>query len=327
MNATYSQETVVSADGTRINYRTLGHGPGLVLVHGGGQAAQNFMELAASLSTTFTIHIPDRRGRGASGLPGDNYGLATESQDLDAILRQTGSELVFGLSSGALICLDAAVSLRPIRMLALYEPPLSINHSTPVGWLARFDREIAAGRPGSAMITATRGTRTAPAFIQWAPRFMLAPLLNKVARGGAPEGDDTTTGEVTTPARRRPVLRALLWPVRRFAAMRNRSAGTSGVDDVPLSALVPTMHYDAQLVIQSEGRLPAYREIAIPVLLLGGSKSPKYLRRTLDALEETLPDVRRTELKGAGHLAPDNSGQPTRVADELRRFFPMGSAG
>jgi hypothetical protein len=34
-----------------------------------------------------------------------------------------------------------------------------------------------------------------------------------------------------------------------------------------------------------------------------------------------LPRVRRTELAGCGHLAPDNTGDPERVAGELRPFF------
>ena len=322
MTAAYSSGSVTSADGTRIGYRKLGRGPGLVLVHGGGQAAQNLMQLACSLSNEFTVCIPDRRGRGSSGPPGDHYGLTAESQDLDALLAHTGSEFVFGLSSGAVICLDAALSLRQIRKLALYEPPLSVNHSTPVNWLARFDREIAKGKIGSAMITATRGTRTAPALIRWTPRLLLAPLLNMAARRSAAQpGGDPTPESHSMPPRRRPVLWVLLWPVRRFAA--SRTAPGPGQDDpaVPLSALVPTMHYDAQLVLQSEGRLPDYRAIAVPVLLLGGSDSPTYLQRTLDALESTLPRVRRVELPGVGHLAPDNTGEPERVAGELRTFF------
>jgi len=81
------------------------------------------------------------------------------------------------------------------------------------------------------------------------------------------------------------------------------------------------MHYDAQLVLQSEGRLPDYRAVVVPVLLLGGSDSPTYLQRTLDALETTLARVRRVELLGVGHLAPNNTGEPERVAGELRTFF------
>jgi pimeloyl-ACP methyl ester carboxylesterase len=81
------------------------------------------------------------------------------------------------------------------------------------------------------------------------------------------------------------------------------------------------MHYDAQLVLQSEGRLSDYRAIAVPVLLLGGSDSPTYLQRALDARETTLPRVRRVELLGVGHLAPDNTCEPERLAGELRRFL------
>jgi pimeloyl-ACP methyl ester carboxylesterase len=322
VTAAYSSGSVTSADGTRIGYRQVGRGPGLVLVHGGGQAAQNLMQLAWSLSDEFTVCVPDRRGRGSSGPPGDQYGLTAESQDLDALLVHTGSEFVFGLSSGALVCLDAALSLRKIRQLALYEPPLSVDHSTPLDWLARFDLEIAEGKIGSAMITATRGTRTAPTLIRWTPRFLLAPLLDMAARRSAAHpGGDGTPESHSMPPRRRPVLWLLLWPVRRFAASRNAPGPGDDGTAVPLSALVPTMHYDAQLVLQSEGRLSDYRAIAVPVLLLGGSNSPTYLQRTLDALETTLPRVRRVELLGVGHLAPDNTGEPERVAGELRRFF------
>jgi len=84
-------------------------------------------------------------------------------------------------------------------------------------WLARFDREIAEGKIGSAMITATRGTRTAPALIRWTPRFLLAPLLDMAARRSAaqPGGDGTPESQSMSP-RRRPVLWVLLWQVRRL---------------------------------------------------------------------------------------------------------------
>jgi hypothetical protein len=34
-----------------------------------------------------------------------------------------------------------------------------------------------------------------------------------------------------------------------------------------------------------------------------------------------LPYARRVELKGLDHQGPDDSGDPERVASELRRFF------
>jgi pimeloyl-ACP methyl ester carboxylesterase len=57
------------------------------------------------------------------------------------------------------------------------------------------------------------------------------------------------------------------------------------------------------------------------VLLMGGQKSPAFLREILDSLEETLPRSRRVEFPGVGHGAPVNRGTSERVGAELRTFF------
>src|SRR5262249_53552618 len=104
-----------------IGYRQLGQGPGLILIHGGMQASQNFMKLARALGDQFTVYVPDRRGRGLSGSFGDGYGLERECEDLQALLSETGTHYVFGLSSGALIAMHAALALSAIRKVALYQ--------------------------------------------------------------------------------------------------------------------------------------------------------------------------------------------------------------
>jgi hypothetical protein len=38
-------------------------------VHGGGQASQNLITLAGALRDSFTVYVPDRRGRGIAGRP------------------------------------------------------------------------------------------------------------------------------------------------------------------------------------------------------------------------------------------------------------------
>jgi pimeloyl-ACP methyl ester carboxylesterase len=277
----YTTGSVTSKDGTIIGHRKLGLGPGIILVHGGMQASQNLMKLATDLSDTFTVYIPDRRGRGMSGAPGAGYGIRKECEDIEALMTRFRVQNLFGLSSGALISLQAALVIPAIRKVALYEPPLSINHSTPTGWVKRFDGEIAQGKFAAALVTVLRGLRASPVFLRM-PQFLLTPFVK--------------------------------------LALANQAKGARR-DEVPLKTLIPTMHFDAQLVLETEGALESFKAVNAEVLLLGGGKSQQYLRLALDALSAVLPHVRRVELEGLDHLGPDNSGKPERVAQELRRFF------
>jgi pimeloyl-ACP methyl ester carboxylesterase len=284
----YGKHSVVSRDGTTIGYRQLGSGPGLVLVHGGMQASQNFMKLATALSDDFAVYVLDRRGRGMSGPFGNDYGLQRECEDLQAVLLQTNTQFVFGLSSGAIICLQAALTVPEIRKAALYEPPLPISGSSPASWVDAFDTEIAKGDLGAALVTALKGTETSRVF-DLIPRAILVPLMRHAVRAADP----------------------------------TRVMG----DDVHPLALIPTMHYDAQLVREMEGKLEQFKDVNVEVLLLGGSRSPLYLRHALAALAGVLPKCRRVKLGGVGHIAADNGGKPELVARELRRFFGTPMVG
>jgi pimeloyl-ACP methyl ester carboxylesterase len=280
---TYTTDFVTSKDGTTIGYRQMGRGPGVILVHGGMQAAQNFMKLATALSDQFTVYILDRRGRGLSGSYDHHYTLQNAVDDLDALLNKTGAHNIFALSSGAIIALQTALTLPAsgINKLAIFEPPLSIDGSSATDWLSRFDQEIAQGKVGAAMVTVMKGTKDT-SFFGSLPRFITVPLMTMAVKAEtkAPEGDD-----------------------------------------VPIGEIVPTMHSDGQIIIDTEDIIDRYKAVTADVFLLGGSKSPAYLKLALDRLEAVLPHVRRVELKGADHLASDDSGQPERVAQELRRFF------
>jgi pimeloyl-ACP methyl ester carboxylesterase len=270
--------TVTSADGTSIAYRRSGGGPGLVLMHGGMMAGQNFTNLAAALSDAFTVYVPDRRGRGRSG-PMGAYSLGKEVDDLAALLEATGARNVFGLSSGAVICLRAALDLPSIDRLALYEPPLSVGNSYSQDWVRRYDDEVARGKMGAAMVTVIKGTRDRLGLL---PRFILVPLMTLALNADAKATDEAR---------------------------------------VPLRDLIPTMHYDAQAVTEAAGLLDACTHLAIRVLLIGGSKSPAYLKTALAALADRLPNASRVELAGADHMAADNGGKPDLVAQRLREFF------
>lgn len=277
----YQIEYVRSDDGTRIGYRRMGQGPGVILIHGGMEAAQSFMRLAAALAKEFTVYVPDRRGRGASGPYGNGYGISKDVQDMTALLTATEAQNVFGLSSGAIIALFTALGYPAIKKLALYEPPLSTNGSTDLSWLPRFDKEVAEGKIADAMLTGIRGSGDT-SILSILPRFLVMPILNK-AMGG---DEDKPKG-----------------------------------DDVSLSEIVPTLHYDAEIVAETDGPLERFKPISAKVLLLGGSKSAAYLKKVLDGLEPVFEHMQRIEFPGLDHIAASNEGKPEIVADALARFF------
>jgi pimeloyl-ACP methyl ester carboxylesterase len=281
----YVTGSVISKDGTAIGYRQLGRGPGLVVLHGAMESAQSHMQLAEALADAYTVYLPDRRGRGLSGAYGMDYSVQEDVEDLDALLSKTGAHFVFGVSSGAIISLQAALTLPAIQKAAIFEPPLMFNGLAPTAWLTRFDNEMAHGKVAAAMITGMKGAEMGPPMLNLIPRWLLERMTTMM--------------------------------------MASEDKKASG-DDITMRMLAPTLHYDFQLVIAMEGALESFRALPADVLLLGGSKSPAYLTRAVDALEKVLPHVARVEFPGLGHEASGNTdrrGQPERVAQELRRFF------
>jgi pimeloyl-ACP methyl ester carboxylesterase len=277
--------SVISKDGTTIGYRQLGRGPGLIVLHGAMESARSHMQLAEALAPSFTVYLPDRRGRGLSGPYGRGYRIREDIDDMDALLRKTGAHYVFGVSSGAIIWLQAALTLSSIRKAAIFEPPLIIDGSVPIGLLKQYDEEMAQGKVASALVTGMKATQMGPPVFNVIPRWLLERLTTMM-----------------------------------LASEDKKASG----DDVTMRMLAPTLHYDFQLVSETEGALESFRAVRADVLLLGGSKSPAYLKAALDALEKVLPHVTRIEFPGLGHGASGNTdrgGQPEGVAQALRRFF------
>ncbi|HEV2633670.1 MAG TPA: alpha/beta hydrolase [Actinocrinis sp.] len=177
----YTTGTVTSTDGTTIGYRQLGTGPALILIHGSMQAAQHLMRLARTLADDFTVYLPDRRGRGLSGPHGKYFGIDREVEDIQVLVAATGSTKCFGLSSGALLTLHTASTTPNLNKIALYEPALSVGDAFPLHWAERFDREIAANKSTSALVTVFKGLRVEPLFNCF-PRFALVPRTNRIMR-------------------------------------------------------------------------------------------------------------------------------------------------
>jgi pimeloyl-ACP methyl ester carboxylesterase len=286
----FETDFVTSADGTRLGFRQLGHGPGIVLLHGSMESAQNHMQLAHALAAAFTVYLPDRRGRGLSGPYGHAYGVQREVEDLQAILAKTGAGNVFGVSASGIVALQAALSRPEIERVAVYEPALLVGAYDPglVGWIDRFDREIGGGDVSAALVTSMLGLKLGPSLLNYMPRWFLEGFTN--------------------------------WAMK----AEDKAAGP---DDITMRKLAPTIGYEGRLIREMAGALDAFRALETPVLLLGGSKGLAFLKPSLDALEQTLPNATRIEFAGLDHggsadvTKANSGGKPEVVAPELLRFF------
>jgi pimeloyl-ACP methyl ester carboxylesterase len=143
MNKTTSQ------DGTTIAFDRTGDGPPVIIVEGGLCDRRSSVPLAARLSGSYTVFAYDRRGKGDSG-DTQPWSLDRELEDLDAIVAEAGgSAFVYGMSSGAVLALEAAARGLGVARLALYEPPVSTEHTG--GMVAELSALISAGRRGDAL--------------------------------------------------------------------------------------------------------------------------------------------------------------------------------
>jgi pimeloyl-ACP methyl ester carboxylesterase len=266
---------VSSADGTLIGYRQVGYGPGLVILHGGMRASQHYLRLGEALASAFTVYIPDRRGRGLSGPPGDDYSIQKELEDLQALLQKSGASMLFGHSAGGFFALEAALEL-PIKKLALYEPAVSINGSLKLDWLPAFEQALKRDDPAAAMVIFFKGLR-----LHWTsrlPAWVLAAFSRLMLR----TDDGREMAEL---------LPTGLWEIKEF--QRLERAGQT---------------------------YQRYQNIGAETLLLGGSRSPDYLRNVLPVLAKEIAHAHTIEMPGLDHNAPDQNATEA-VAAELRKFF------
>jgi pimeloyl-ACP methyl ester carboxylesterase len=177
--------TVLSKDGTPIAFDRIGNGPPVILVDGAlcyrgmGQSGQ----LAELLAPYFTVFTYDRRGRGRSGDTA-SYSVEREVEDIAALLGEAGGEaFLWGMSSGAILALEAANRLSGIKKLALYEAPFIVDDSrstTERDWM-RIAEAVSAGRRSEAVKTFLKSVGVPALFIAVMPLMPMWSKLKAVA--------------------------------------------------------------------------------------------------------------------------------------------------
>lgn len=149
--------TVTSADGTTIAFDRAGQGPPVILVAGATakRADPGNSDLAERLARRFTTYNYDRRGRGDS-TDTQPYTVEREVEDIAALAAEAGgTAYIYGISSGAVLALEAARRLPTLTKLAMYEPPFIVDDSRPPrarDYVEQLDTMVAEGRRGDAAV-------------------------------------------------------------------------------------------------------------------------------------------------------------------------------
>jgi pimeloyl-ACP methyl ester carboxylesterase len=104
------RRTEIRLHGHRLSYRTGGHGPLLVLVHGITNSSASWEPVLATLGQRFTVIAPDLLGHGDSAKPRGDYSLGASASLLRDLMLALGHEraTIVGHSLGGGIAMQMA---------------------------------------------------------------------------------------------------------------------------------------------------------------------------------------------------------------------------
>ena len=182
--ATDTTHAVLSQDGAKISYLTMGSGPSVLVIPGALSMAADYAAFASALAEHFTVHIIERRGRGRSSPQGDDYSMIKEREDVLALQQKTGASLLVGHSFGGLVALEVARNNPSLTKLAVYEPGVSIDGSIPMDWMPGYEKKLAEKKYLDAFVEFSLGVgperaRNTP---PWLMKLLLPLFLNSHER-------------------------------------------------------------------------------------------------------------------------------------------------
>lgn len=164
--------TVTSRDGTTIGYDRKGNGPVIIFVAGATQyraVDETTPGMADDLSDRFTIINYDRRGRGESSDIAP-YAVQREIEDIEALIDVAGGRAgLYGMSSGAVLALEAGVALGDkVTGVLLYEPPVDPERPAAEAWTrhAKMVDLSAKGDADAMMVDFMSGVGMPPEAVQ-----------------------------------------------------------------------------------------------------------------------------------------------------------------
>jgi pimeloyl-ACP methyl ester carboxylesterase len=275
-------ETTKSADGTVIAFDRAGDGPPLIITLGAFCDRKTFVP-PAELTARFTVVTYDRRGRGGSG-DTPPYSPDREVADLAAVIEAGAAA---GAGSGA----GAGAGSGAGGGAFVY------GHSSGAALALRAAWE---GVPMAALVA-------------YEAPFMI-PGTREV-----PASPAATITELVAAGRRGDAVRFWMTEVVRLPAQMVTMMERLPPTWAGLEALTHTLPYD--LALTGNQGVPAgdLAKITVPVLVLGGARSPDWFHRSVEETAAAIPGARLVMLEGQDHGAP-----PEVLTPVLIEFF-LGS--
>jgi len=167
--------TVLSKDGAKISYLSMGDGPSVLVIPGALSIAADYAAFARALAEHFTVHTVERRGRGLSSSQGGDYSMAKECEDVLALQQKTGASFLVGHSFGGLVALEVARNNKALTKIAVYEPGVSIDGSIPMDWMPGYEKKLAEKKYADAFVEFSLGT--GPERARQTPTWLMKLLL------------------------------------------------------------------------------------------------------------------------------------------------------
>ena len=269
----FEDAKTAKVNGTTLAYREEGEGEPVIFVHGGISDLRVWSRQLPEVGRSYRAIAYSRRfARPNEKIdPGADDPMLPHVEDLVTLLGELGAAPahLVGNSGGAFICLLAGIRHpEVVRTLVLEEPPvLSLFVSSPP-------------RPWELLRLFATRPRTGLAIFGFATRTM-APLKKAFERG---EDDEE-------------VLRTFVRGV----------GGEGAFEQIPEARLRQMLENLSELRawVLGAGFPPLghdeVRGVRTPTLLLTGERSPAFLLRLTDRLEDLLPVVERREIPHASH--------------------------
>jgi pimeloyl-ACP methyl ester carboxylesterase len=338
----HTHNTITTPDGASLSYYTIGSGAGIIILHGAMMDGLGHLELAELLSSSYTVHLLSRRGRGGSDpypnaitsipallplttQPTDkNLHLVTvggasfprtydrrfsravievDLSDINLLLETTKAEYIVGESTGAILTLAAFLS--PLLVPALACVKKAIIFEPPLQFT-----ELDTGLD-------VRGIK----------RYEEDMAAGDIPGALVSAMHLVQLGPGWIPRVVMKFLMGLMVAVQEKRKRRDKTDGEEGDGGTKSMAdMAPILRYDFAVAEEMVGEVKRFEGVAgeRKILLLTGEKSPRYLKVATDELEKDIEGAERMTIPGVGHEVLCNSdfrGSPKLAVETLKTFF------